>query len=248
MPYWYTVFVYPGRISRLPLMFTANEAGVYAGIRLGATVTKKTAFLSSYSNMIVEPDTPILWMNAAEVSFMLAEYYLRFAADNAQARKYYEDGIRLSFEERGASGVETYIADNTSIPELYVDPLGACSMTRRMSECKVAWDASGDGETNLEQIITQKWIAIFPLGTEAWCDYRRTGYPKLMPAVQNLGSDNVDLDRRARRLTYPVEEYSNNAANLSEAVTLLNGESSSGNGDTMATRLWWDCKPYSLSD
>ena len=233
---------------RLPLMFTANEAGVYAGIRLGATVTKKTAFLSSYSNMIVEPDTPILWMNAAEVSFMLAEYYLRFAADNAQARKYYEDGIRLSFEERGASGVETYIADNTSIPELYVDPLGACSMTRRMSECKVAWDASGDGETNLEQIITQKWIAIFPLGTEAWCDYRRTGYPKLMPAVQNLGSDNVDLDRRARRLTYPVEEYSNNAANLSEAVTLLNGESSSGNGDTMATRLWWDCKPYSLSD
>ena len=69
-----------------------------------------------------------------------------------------------------------------------------------------------------------------------------------MPAVQNLGSDNVDLDRRARRLTYPVEEYSNNAANLSEAVTLLNGESSSGNGDTMAPRLWWDCKPYSLSD
>ena len=170
------------------------------------------------------------------------------AKDNAQARKYYEDGIRLSFEERGATGADAYIADNTSMPGIYTDPLGENSYTRRMSECKIAWDTAGDEETNLEQIITQKWIAIFPLGTEAWSEYRRTGYPRLLPAVQNLGSDNVDLNRHARRLTYPVEEYSSNSANLSEAVGILNSESIDGNGDSMATRVWWDCKDYTLSE
>lgn len=233
---------------RLKTMFLPNAAGNYVGVRIGSTVTSKTAFVDSYSNLTVESDTPILWMNAAEVNFLLAEYYLRIAKDNAQARKYYEAGIRLSFEERGATGADAYIADNTSMPEIYTDPLGANSYTRRMSECKIAWNTAGDEETNLEQIITQKWIAIFPLGTEAWCEYRRTGYPKLLPAVQNLGADNVDLNRHARRLTYPVEEYSSNSANLSEAVGILNSESVDGNGDSMATRVWWDCKDYTLSE
>lgn len=233
---------------RLKTMFLPNAAGNYVGVRIGSTVTSKTAFVDSYSNLIVESDTPILWMNAAEVNFLLAEYYLRIAKDNAQARKYYEAGIRVSFEERGATGADAYIADNTSMPEIYTDPLGANSYTRRMSECKIAWDTTGDEETNLEQIITQKWIAIFPLGTEAWSEYRRTGYPKLLPAVQNLGSDNIDLNRHARRLPYPIEEYSSNGANLSEAVGILNAESVSGSGDSMATRVWWDCKPYTLSE
>ena len=41
-----------------------------------------------------------------------------------------------------------------------------------------------------------------------------------------------------------MEEYSSNSANLSEAVGILNSESIDGNGDSMATRVWWDCKPY----
>ena len=233
---------------RLQTMFLPNTAGNYVGVRIGSTVTGKTAFVENYSNLIVESDTPILWMNAAEVNFLLAEYCLRMANDKTSARQYYEDGIRLSFEEHGASGAETYIADNTSIPDIYTDPLGTNSYTRRMSECKIAWDTAGDEETNLEQIITQKWIAIFPLGTEAWSEYRRTGYPKLLPAVQNLGPDNIDLNHHVRRLTYPVAEYSSNSANLNEAIGILNSESSNGSGDSMATRVWWDCKDWSLSE
>lgn len=233
---------------RLQTMFLPNAAGEYAGVRIGSTVTKKTDFVQNYSNLIVASDSPILWMNAAEVSFLLAEYYLRLAGDPAAARQCYEDGIRLSFEEHGASGVEQYIADSQSMPAIYTDPLGTYSYSRRMSECRIAWDSAGDEETNLEQIITQKWIAIFPLGTEAWSEYRRTGYPKLLPAVQNLGADNIDLNRHARRLTYPVEEYQSNSANLADAVSILDSESVDSGGDSMASRVWWDCKSYSLSD
>lgn len=183
-------------------------------------------------------------MNTAEVSFILAEYNLRLVGDKAKAREYYGNGIRLSFAERGASGAEAYIADATSTPAQYIDPLGKYSAEGKTTECRIAWDENGDEETNLEQIITQKWIAIFPLGNEAWAEYRRTGYPKLLPAPQNLGPDNVDLNRHARRLTYPVEEYSGNGANLNEAVSALDSESTDGSGDTFCTRVWWDCKPY----
>lgn len=229
---------------RLEKMFLPNSSGNYAGVRIGSTVAKKTDFVGNYSNMQVSPDTPLLWMNASEVNFLLAEYSLRFAKDNAAAKGYYETGIRLSFEEWGAGGADAYVADSESMPAIYTDPLGTYSYQGRMSECRIAWDTRGDEETNLEQIITQKWIAIFPLGTESWCEYRRTGYPKLLPAVQNLGADDIDLSHHARRLPYPVEEYQSNSSNLSEAVGMLNSESVDGNGDSMATRVWWDCKPY----
>ncbi len=232
---------------RLEKMFLKSTGAnpQFVGIRIGSSVAKKSEAIEAYSNLIVNSDSPILWMNAAEVSFLLAEYCLRLAGDGARAREYYENGIRLSFAERGASGAEAYIADATSTPAQYVDPLGKYSASAKTTECRIAWDTKGDEETNLEQIITQKWIAIFPLGNEAWAEYRRTGYPKLLPAPQNLGPDNVDLERHARRLTYPVEEYSGNGANLTEAISLLDSEASGGgSGDAFNTRVWWDCKPY----
>ena len=39
---------------------------------------------------------------------------------------------------------------------------------------------SGDREAQLEQIITQKWIAVYPNGNEGWAEFRRTDYPRYM--------------------------------------------------------------------
>ena len=237
--------------QRLAKMFIKNHPDAqneaerkYVGVRIGSTISKKSAFVDGYSNMAVTANDPLLWMNAAEINFLLAEYELRFAKDNSKAKVYYEKGIALSFEERGAAGAQEYIANDTDTPELYIDPLGTYSAEKKMSESKVAWDTASDEEGHLEQIITQKWIAIFPLGNEAWAEYRRTGYPRLLPGVQNLGPDRIDLDRHARRLVYPVEEYTSNGSNLNEAISLLNGEAVSGSGDAMSTRIWWDCKVW----
>lgn len=219
-----------------------DEERKYVGLRIGSTVSKKSDFVENYSNMAVSESDPLLWMNAAEVSFLLSEYELRFAKNDSKAKEYYENGVKLSFEERGVTGEQDYLANVSDTPELYIDPLGFYNAEKKMSECKVAWETASDEEGHLEQIITQKWIAIFPLGNEAWAEYRRTGYPKLLPAVQNLGPDKVDLDRHARRLIYPVEEYTSNGDNLNEAISILGSESLSGSGDSMSTRLWWDVK------
>ena len=87
---------------------------------------------------------------------------------------------------------------------------------------------------NLERIITQKWIANFPLGLEAWAEYRRTGYPLLMPVTKNNSGGVVSSTRGARRLPYPQRERTDNTENYNSAVrSLLGGQ------DNMATDLWW---------
>ena len=108
------------------------------------------------------------------------------------------------------------------------------------SSITIAWNEDKENtrfEENLERIITQKWIAMFPLGIEAWCEHRRTGYPKFLPIMDNKGVGITNLTLGIRRLSYPAEEYQLNAENMLGALRKLNGE------DNGATRLWWDCNP-----
>lgn len=225
-------------------MFLPTAKGDFCGIRIGIDPHSKSHAINYFSNMVVAADTPILWMNAAEVSFLMAEYELRWGTEQA-ARELYENGVRLSFEEWGASGEDAYLKDSRSVPEVHKDPMSSTyDGNGPQSTITVAWQTGADAEVNLEKIITQKWIAIFPLGTEAWSEYRRTGYPRLMPVIENKSGGTVDVRYGARRLQYPVEEYTENAENLEVAIQILLEESASYNGDTMGTRVWWDCKPF----
>ena len=144
------------------------------------------------------------------------------------------------------------MVDATKKPAPYTDPLGNYSASAR-SEITVPWETATDGsdteavqERNLERIIVQKWIAIFPLGVEAWSEHRRKGYPKLLPVPTDKSGGSVNVEQGARRLPYPVEEYQQNNANLQSAIQTLDGEQQNGNrtGDVMGTRVWWDCKSY----
>ena len=230
---------------RVEKMFLPNDVGNYVGIRIGIDVAGKATAMTKYSNLIVESTTPYLWFNAAEATFLRAEYELRWGSEET-ARELYEEAIRLSFEERGASGADAYIADATSRPAAYTDPLGMYSAAAQ-STITIAWAPGADNfEENLERIITQKWIAIFPLGVEAWSEHRRTGYPKLLPVPTDKSGGSVNVEQGARRLPYPVEEYQQNNTNLQTAIQTLDAEQQNGDrtGDVMGTRVWWDCKPY----
>ena len=236
---------------RLEKMFLPNDVDDYVGIRIGIDVAGKSTAMSKYSNMIVASDTPYLWFNAAEATFLHAEYELRWGSAET-AKTLYEQAVRLSFEERGASGADAYLVDATKKPAPYTDPLGNYSASAR-SEITVPWETATDGsdteavqERNLERIIVQKWIAIFPLGVEAWSEHRRTGYPKLLPVPTDKSGGTVNVEQGARRLPYPVEEYQQNNANLQAAIQTLGAEQQNGDrsGDVMGTRVWWDCKPY----
>ncbi len=203
----------------------------YCGMRTGINIPDGTT-AHAYSNYNVKTDSKIIIMNSAETAFLRAEGALRGWNMGGSAKSFYEEGIRLSFEQWGVSGADKYIADDTSMPEGYKDPAGLNSYSGATSKITIAWDDS-DNSGNLERIITQKWLANFPLGLEAWAEYRRTGFPKLMPVVVNNSGGTVSSERGARRLAYPQDERTNNAEYYQHALQMLGG------ADNMGTDVWW---------
>ena len=192
---------------------------------------------SYYSRVKISASDPVLWMNAAEVSFLRAEGAAIYGFNmRGNAADFYEQGIRLSFDQWGATGVDSYLADDSSVPALYIDPAGVNTYEKNLSSVTIKWNEGATKEEKQERIITQKWIANWPLGNEAWADYRRTGYPKLLPATDegNLSGGIVDNERGARRMPYPSEEYTSNTENVQNAVSNY-----LGGPDNMATDVWW---------
>ena len=108
------------------------------------------------------------------------------------------------------------------------------------STITIAWEDEADFETNLERIITQKWIAMYPDGCEGWAEFRRTGYPSLFPVVNNDSQGLIDTQIQVRRCPFPVQEYNTNEAAVQAAIQLLDGEALGGGQDNGGTRLWWD--------
>ncbi|MBR4298499.1 MAG: SusD/RagB family nutrient-binding outer membrane lipoprotein [Bacteroidales bacterium] len=220
--------------------FTEGADGAYHGVRNGINLTSDYANSSLLSKMNCTNNDDIVWMGPAEAWFLKAEYWLR-NGDKAQARQCYEEGVRVSFDVCGVSGADDYLADKASMPAKFVDAVNAGnSYSSALSDVTVAWSDADSDEKNLERIITQKYIAGFPEGQEAWSEFRRTGYPKVIPYSVNQSGGKIDTQRQIRRLNWPSSEYRTNAANVTAAISTLNGESSLGTGDNGGTRLWWD--------
>ena len=159
-----------------------------------------------------------------------------FEDNSDNARDFYEEGIKLSFEQYGVSGADEYLKGSSPVTVSYTDPWteknpNGTVVGPIIAPC-VQWREDSDMQ---KRIITQKWIANWILGNEAWSDYRRTGYPELFPASDagNLSNGVVDSSRGARRMPYPQEEYTNNSEYMQEALSLLDGP------DDMGTDLWW---------
>ncbi|WP_375584926.1 SusD/RagB family nutrient-binding outer membrane lipoprotein [Cyclobacterium xiamenense] len=181
-------------------------------------------------------------MCAAEVYFLRAEGALEGWAMGGTAKELYEKGIEMSMTEERIGATPEQVAAYTasmSMPAPVVYPENSAWNLPASSDIPVAFLENGDMESQLEQIITQKWIAIYPDGWEAWTELRRTGYPDPYPRV---ASDNVDVprDEIMARLIFVEGEYNSNRAAV-EAATQL-PELTSRGGDTNATRLWWDAK------
>lgn len=218
----------------------AASAGQYKGIRIGANVGAYS--YGNYSTINFKDGspsfnlrTPPVLMTAAEVYFLRAEAALRgWNNVGGTPQQLYEQGISTSFAQWGVSAA-AYITDATSVPDAYTDPLNAANDAPSPSSITIKWDDAADNEVKLERIITQKWIANFPEGQEAWSEYRRTGYPRLFPVVQNNSGGKISSTVQVRRLPFSQNEYNTNNAEVQKAIQLLSTPADNG-----GTRLWWD--------
>ena len=216
---------------RISVFFQPNMYGEYRGLRNGhknGDVFKGNTGLSKPN---ILQGTPYVWMTAAEVYFLRAEGALKGWNMNGNAEDLYNAGIRASFQQHGVKGVESYLA-STKTPAKYPGFRSSPSAPAP-SNITVAWSEDSEVE-QLEQIITQKWIAMYPLGQEAWSEFRRTGYPKLYEIVNNESGGVISSSMQIRRVPFPNSEYQGNKEEVEKAITLLGGP------DNGATRLWWD--------
>ena len=229
----------------------AEATGEYHGMRNGVPITEK----SRSGNNPKGADMGIRWLPASaggtnyslvlfkssEVYFLRAEGALRGWNMGGTAEELYNEGIRhsmLDYTEASEEQVTAYI-NSQSTPAPFTSKIkpGDPMWDRApMSDIPVDFDSGGNFERQLEQIITQKWIALYPNSVEAWAERRRTGYP-VGYSVLESANQNVSRTELMRRMTFVDSEYSDNNAAVLEAVNLLNGP------DNNATRVWWDAKP-----
>ncbi|MCS6999351.1 MAG: SusD/RagB family nutrient-binding outer membrane lipoprotein [Bacteroidota bacterium] len=139
--------------------------------------------------------SPVVLLSYAEMKFIEAEARLR-TGDLAGAKTAYQDAIKASMSWFGVADtdVQAYLANPEVLPS---------------------------GDVTLEQIMTQKYIALYTQ-FETWTDWRRTGYPQLTPLTGN---------RIPRRFPLPQSERLFNGGNIPPGST---------SADWKFTPMWWD--------
>lgn len=223
--------------ARLSQYFQESTSGGYHGARLGNFIYNKSGY-EPLSSPAIYANTPIQWMCAAENYFLRAEGAIRGWNMQGTAQELYEKGVTLSFEQHGAT-LGSYLQDDSSKPAPFVPKAGSGAVSEGASllpTITIAWEEATSFETKLERIITQKWLAVYPDGQEAWSEFRRTGYPRVYPVLSNRNA-NIDTNLQVRRLPFPQSEYDNNTEEVEKAATLLDGGHDNG-----GAKLWWDKK------
>lgn len=226
------------RASKYILKATdAVVAGQYIGIRNGINIDGIGRY-GGYSLPVNFPNKMQI-MVAAEAWFLKAEAALKNWAGAGNAQTDYETGVTTSFAQYGLDA-SSYITDNTSTEQQYIDPkaitAGQNDVTTGspyLSTITIAWNNGDTPAKKLERIITQKWLALYPDGEEAWAEFRRTGYPKLFPVVLNKSGGKISTTAFVQRINFPADELSTNPNGVAAAVGTLGGP------DTGGTKLWW---------
>ncbi|AWW30480.1 SusD/RagB family nutrient-binding outer membrane lipoprotein [Echinicola strongylocentroti] len=161
---------------------------------------------STVSEKIANPTQEGVLLDYAETSFLLAEAAERGYNVSGTAEEHYTNAVTASITYWGGTAADA----NAYLAQSSVDYSSA----------------SGDWK---EVIGTQKWIALYNRGYDAWLEWRRLDAPNLQPPqVEGASALVIPL-----RLIYPVNEQTLNGANRAEAAEAIGG-------DEGKTALFWD--------
>ncbi|GAA4826981.1 SusD/RagB family nutrient-binding outer membrane lipoprotein [Algivirga pacifica] len=191
----------------------------YKGVRNGqspSTLSQMQDQLNDYSELgeyLRQDDFKIYLITYPEVCFLKAEAALRFQNDAVTASVEYEKGVRASMD---MYAIPELTEDDTNRYEAYLNG-------------PAAFKSTGSTEEQIAQVITQKWIANYSNGFEAWAEWRRTGYPQLFQ-INSTGDTEGVLPRR---WMYIIDEFRYNQESVEAASERIGG-------NTMMQPMWWD--------
>ena len=203
----------------------------YRGIRQGTCFAHNR--YNVLSKLTVIQATDAVLMTAAEVWFLRAEAALRGWTSEEES-DCYENGVTVSFQQHNVTQVDEYL-NSDKVASDFIDVYDPENNIEARCLVSPRWIEEADDEVKLEKIITQKWLAIFPEGCEAWAEQRRTGYLRLFPVRFNNSKNGcIDTETMIRRLNFPGSLITENESQYRALVDAL------GEEDNAGTRLWWD--------
>lgn len=250
-PYGYSLFMKNGGalFNESTGQINVEQGAEVIGIRSGSYIGKGQEYASnqyigfSRLNSLMMDQAPLYLFKLAEIDFLRAEGALRNWDMGGTPEFFYNRGIDNSsiFEGQTANAEQMkallapYKEVAAPVAYTYKDPTGTTPDIESVTKIGVKWNNNDSQETKLEKIITQKYIALYPNGMEAWGEMRRTGYPKVFP-VLNVGDGDGSLKQGdlVRRMLFPNDDD----ASLKDIQTT--GLKALGGADQQATRVWWD--------
>lgn len=177
-----------------------NNNGGYAGIPIGTDASDFDYLdYSLLGSDLLDQDEPVYLVTYAQVLFARAEAAQRSWTTESDVNNYVA-AIEASFEQ--------WIGNT--------DDLAAY-----MAQTEVAYNGT------LEQIAVQRYIHLFLNGYEGWAEWRRTGFPDLVPAATGAAVPT--------RQSYSAEEALNNTDNYEEAI-----DRQFGGDNSLYGKVWWD--------
>lgn len=155
--------------------------------------------------------TPFFDFPYAEVAFLQAEAVVRgYIAGDANA--FYQAGIKGHMQSLALLPTAPTITDGQINAYLAKNPFPATA------------------EAQIAKINTEFWVTGFIFDAdEVWANWRRTGYPVLVP---NPGTSGII----PRKIPYPQSEFTLNNANVNAAIANYGGT----NDFNTKARVWWD--------
>lgn len=173
-------------------------------------VTSINNFSTIRGDVLLKLDGPTFLVTYAQNELLLAEAAKRGWSVGANAQTHYNNGIRAAMEQLSQYNSTAVVASSDITTYLTAHPYV---------------DANG-----YDMINTQYWAACFLDWYEAWANWRRSGFPVLIPVNYPGNATNGQIPRR---MLYPASESSANGANYQTAVSRQGANS-------FTTKVWWD--------
>lgn len=163
-------------------------------------------------NTILKMSAPTIFLLASESKLLHAEAVLRgWVSGDASAL--FDEAVTMSMKE------QEYLYGSV-VPDADIEAYLAQGL----------YQNAGNFDDKLRVLAEQYWVVTFMNGYESYANWRRTGYPVLIPTHYAGNQSNGEIPRR---LPYAADEYTINRKNVEAAVAQQGA-------DNVNTRIWWD--------
>jgi len=157
-------------------------------------------------------EDPYLLITYGEVELMNAEAALKGWLTTSP-ETHFNNGVKAAIQNW--TGFDATFARTTSEIDTYIAGRGF---------------AAASSANKLKLIGEEYWAATYLNDIESWSNWRRTGFPVLVPTNN---PNRYEANEIPRRLIYWESEVSSNPANYKIAVDRMGG-------DKFMTKMWWD--------